>query len=428
MALNYAESVTANAADLKEYYTNDEVINEVLQQGPLMGLMPKMETFSGKVLPIPLIYGNPQGASALLNVAIANKSNSQEASFSLKRFRDYAVASIEREAKLASEVDGDKGAWLELAKIAIDGARNVSARSVAIHQFRDGSGARGQISSSSNVATTTITLADINDVSNFEIYQYVQFGTKAALRGTYPGNQTQIVSIDRSLGTLTFAAAPSTVNASVIAGDYIFRSGDFQAVTPGLLSWLVPPALRPTGPGVDNFFSVDRYPDKTRLMGIYHDATQQEISEGMIDLERKCAREGAHVDTIIVNNVQYAQLLKSLSSKVVYQFQETAARSANGPVATVSFSGIEFMGMGGKVKVFPDFNCPSTKMFALTMNTWKLYSLNPIPHIFDLDTDQEWLRDATGATDSYEVRCGGYYVVGCRAPGLNGQADLIPAT
>lgn len=419
--INYAESVNQNVELLREYYTNDVVENETLGEGPLYALMPKMEKFSGKTLPIPLIYGNPQGGSADLARAIQNKSNSSEASFALKRFKDYAVCSIEREAKLASEIDEDKGAWLELAQVAVSGCLNTAARSLAISMYRDGSGVRGQISAGSNVATNTITLSDVNEVSNFEVKMFIEVAA-VRLGGAVRTGQAQITAIDRDAGTLTFANALNTYIAAAAPGDYIVRSGDYGKVTPGLLAWLVPPALRPTAPGQDSFFLQDRFPDKTRLMGVFHNGTQQPVEEAMIDLDRKCGRENARITHMFMHNAQYGALLKGLVGKVVYQNITESARNGDGPVARISFSGIQFQGMNGPVKVFADFNCPATKLFALTLDKWRLYSLGKAPHIFDQGSDQEMLRD-TGL-DSYEVRTGSYAVVGCRAIGGNGQADL----
>jgi hypothetical protein len=421
---SYNDSVASNSQYLKEYYTNEVVENLTLTEGTLFGLIAKMTKFSGKTLPIPLVYGNPQGASANLATAIANKSQSSEASFALRRFKDYAVGSIERELKLATEIDKEDGAWLEAAKNVTDGVLNTAACSQAISIYRDGTGIRGQISSGSNVATATITLADINDISSFEVNMYVQL--TATRGGAARSGQAQIISIDRSAGTITFGGALTSYIAAAAAGDYIARAGDVNAVFPGLMSWLVPPTLRPSAAGTDNFFGQDRFPDKTRLMGIYHDGSNQPIEEAVIDLERKCARENARISHIFLNNVQYGQMLKSLGSKVVYEPTTENARGQSGPVATISFSGVQFAGAGGLVKVFPDFRCPSTKVFALTLDKWKLYSLDSAPHLFDRDTDQEMLRETTA--DSYELRAGAYSVLGCKAIGLNGFADVAAAT
>ena len=102
---------------------------------------------------------------------------------------------------------------------------------------------------------------------------YVTFsGTRT---GTPRPTQAQIVGIDRNAGTLTFSGNLSTLVSGVAAGDYIQRSGDFMKAAPGIQNWLVPPALRPTAAAQDSFYGQDRSPDRTRMMGVYHDGTQQ---------------------------------------------------------------------------------------------------------------------------------------------------------
>ena len=51
-------------AALKQYYTSDRILNQVYQSNPLLALMPKMTSFSGRNLPIVTIWGDPQGRSA----------------------------------------------------------------------------------------------------------------------------------------------------------------------------------------------------------------------------------------------------------------------------------------------------------------------------------------------------------------------------
>lgn len=51
--------MTSFQSALKQYYTNDRVENMTYQDNPLLALIPKMESFGGKNLPIPIIYGNP---------------------------------------------------------------------------------------------------------------------------------------------------------------------------------------------------------------------------------------------------------------------------------------------------------------------------------------------------------------------------------
>ena len=52
-----ALDLTSFASALKAHYTNDKVENMVYSENPLLALMPKMEDFGGKNLPVPIIYG-----------------------------------------------------------------------------------------------------------------------------------------------------------------------------------------------------------------------------------------------------------------------------------------------------------------------------------------------------------------------------------
>ena len=419
------ESVSNADGLLKEWYTADRVEKMVLGTGPLFGLLPKFEQFGGKRLPIPMIDGNPQGGSATFATAKANKNASSELAFQLTRFRDYALGGIQREAKLASEM-GDKGAWLELAKVQVDGIIMTAARTQAINVYQDGTGVRGQISPTGSVTGTSLQLADINTITNFAANMWIQTSaTRGGIGTVARTGQAQIIGMDRVNGILYFGANANSLITSIAAGDYICRAGDYMLTFPGLQGWLLTPSRYPTQAGVDNFYSVDRFPDVLRRGGCYHNGTQQSVEEAVIDGQSKAARDGAEIDHLFVNNVQFRQLLKSLQGRTNYVHVQSNARNSGGEVATVSFGGIEFMGDRGPIKVFADFNCPSTKCFGLKLATWKLYSAKAAPHIFDEGTDQMWLRDA--GDDTYEVRCGSYSALGSRAPGMNTTIDLAAA-
>lgn len=416
MAAPTQETVTTFASLLKEYYTGDKVEEMTYATNPLLAIMPKMTEFYGKTLPIPIIYGTTQG-SATFSVAVANKSSSQSKEFQLTRANDYSLASIGREAVMASE--SDRGAFLEAAKVNIDGAIRCATRSLAISAYRKGSGRRGKISAGSDVTTATITLNDINDITNFEVFMTLQLSATDGT-GTVRTGTAQIAAVDRSAGTITFSAALNTFISAAAVNDYIFRQGDYALVPTGLEGWIPPFSARSTSAGTDSFFGVDRFADWVRLGGTYHDGTAQSIEEALMDGQSKVAREGGVISHAFCNNSQYRQLLKSLSSKVFYKPTTVEA------TATIAFSGIRIEGDAGAFDLIPDPNCPSSVIYLLQMNTWKHYSLGAAPDIFDRDTDQEMLRES--GTDGYEVRVGSYSNFGCRAPGWNGRIELNIAT
>lgn len=390
--------VSSFTYSLKQIYTNDKVQNLVYKDNPALALIAKMEGFGGENLPIPTIYGNPQGRSQSFTDALANQTDSQGVKFLLTRKHDYAIAQFSNEVMLASK--GNSYAFLEAAKLQMDGAIQSLSNSHATDLFRNGSGSRGRIGSGET--TPTITLANIEDIVNFEVGMTIVTsatdGTGSVKSGTAP-----IIGINRSTGTLTISGNWDTAIATVAANDYLFVQGDYGQKFSGFAAW-----VPQSSPSATAFFGVDRTADITRLGGLRKDISAQPLEEGLIDGARLVAREGGSPDTCFMSFNRYAQLEKALGSKV--QYVDVMAN------ADIGFRGLMIQGPKAPIKVIPDRNCPDDTAFMMQMNTWKMYSLGKIAQIIDGDGNQ--MLRMTSA-DAYQVRFASYLQVGCNAPGWN---------
>ena len=393
-------------AALKQHYTDEHIYNMVYSDNPLLAMLPKMENFGGKNLPIPIIHGNPQGRSANFSTAQSNKTNSQLKDFVLTRSKDYSLASIDNETIEASK--GNANAFLEAATVEIDGAFQSATRSKAIALFGTGSGVIGQIETGTVLTGTTIQLKEIEEITNFEV------GMKLELSATNGGGSVRagtltVVGVDRDLGTVEVSAAINSVTGATDA-DFIVQEGDYDSKLKGLRAWL--PDAAPTSG--DNFFSVDRSVDATRLGGIRYDGSAEPIEEALIGAANRIGREGGKPDYCFMSYSKYADLEKALGSKV--QYTEVSHDRAE-----ISFRGILIHGPRGPIRVIPDQNCPADRAFMLQMNVWKVYSLGPCPKILDSD-GLKMLRESNA--DAVEVRVGYYAQLGCRAPGYNANIQL----
>jgi len=395
-------------AALKEHYTDDAVQNLVYRDNPLLALLAKMEDFGGRNLPIPLIYGNPQGRSANFVQAQARGqvTSSLVDAFTITRVKDYSVATIDNETLEASK--GNANAFMEAATTEIDGAIQSLTRSLAISLYRDGFGSIGQVSNPT--ASTTLTLTNANDITNFEVGQELVFAATSGASVLLDSGDSLIVeAIDRSNGTMTMSGDVTDI-AAIANGAFIFIKGDRQdSATParlkvsGLEAWL--PA---SAPSATPFFGVNRAVDVTRLGGLRYNAANVPLEEALIEAASRVAREGGKVDHAFMDYSKYAALEKSLGSKVQYIDLKVNAE--------VGFRGILINGPRGPIKCIPDQNCPSNRCFMLQLNMWKLYSLGKAVRVIDTDGLQ-MLRQA--AADGVEVRYGFYGQLGSRAPGYN---------
>lgn len=406
-----ALDLTSFDAALKEHYTDERIYNMTYQDNPFLALIPKMESFTGRNLPVPIIYGDGQGRSATFATAQSNKSDVQVEAYTITRKKDYGLASIDNETLEASE--GDKSAFLEAASTQIDSIVHSTARSLAIAMYGSGSGSRGQVSAEpAEAASTVITMKNADDITNIErnmvvnIWSAESGGSQRSIDGST--QNLTVSAVDRDAGTFTISNAYDS-SGDIAADDFIFVQGDRGNMLSGLRGWVPDSA-----PSSTPFFNVDRSVDPTRLGGIRYDGSSQPIEEALLDAAARLAREGGRPDYCFLSYAKWSELEKSLGSKVNYV--DVASEKAH-----VGFRGIMIHGPRGPIKVVADANCPGDRAFMLTLNTWKLYSLGPAPKILRTD-GLRFLREATA--DSVEVRVGYYAQMGCRAPGFNANVQL----
>ena len=391
--------MTSFEAALKEHYTDDRVKNLVYKNNPLLAVLPKMERFGGKNLPIPIQFGVPGSRSASFADALAQKggASSQFEDFVLTRVKDYCLASIDNETLEASI--GNPNAFMEAAANEVDSAIHSCTRSLATALYRDGTGTIGVAGGAT--AGVTLDLATVDDIVNFEVGMTI---VSTAASGTLPVLGTAVISaVDRDLGVMTTVAAHG-----MAPGEFIACQGDLSAKISGLGAWVPDAAPAPATP----FFNVDRTADTSRLAGVRFagaGAPGNKVSD-LTKASARLAREGGRPTHCFMNHVDYGLLLDELNAKVEYA--EVAASERG----DISFSAMRLHTPSGTVTVIPDHNCPVGKAYLIQMDTWKLYSLGGAPKILQTD-GMRFLRESSA--DGVEVRVGYYAQLGCNAPGYN---------
>jgi len=384
----------------------------VYKNNPLVALMPKMERFGGKNLPIPIIYGNPSGRSANFANAQSNKNPSQITDFVLTRDHDYGLASIDNETLLASQ--GDSEAFIEAATTEINGTMQAVTRSLAKAAYRSGTGTIGRVGNST-FATTALTLVDPTDVVNFEVNMVLVVSPDEVAANQRAGTVT-ISAVDRRAGTLTTSANLVAGISAIAQNDYIAVQGDLaEGLVKGLDAWL-PATVTSTA-----FFGVDRTADASRLAGQYEDLSALPIEEALVEGQSQIEQEGGNPDYCFMDFKNVANLKKALGAKVTYQ--QVDAKTSE---AKVGFRGILVDGNSAPMVVLGDQNAPHNNMYQLTMESgaediWKLYSLGMAPMILDSD-GLKMLRESS--EDGVELRVGYYAQIGCRAPGWSGKFKI----
>ena len=320
------------------------------------------------------------------------------------------------------------GAFVDAAKLQMDGGfRNITSN-IAFELFGDGTATRGvsaAISSQSGGAPNTVILPLINaqQIVAFEVGMLL---VASASQGGVPSTDTvQITAVNRATGVVTGIGSVATMSANWAIGTgsaYLSIAGDIPATgalgtasnlaLSGLAAWI--PVASPANN--DSFWGVNRSADPTRLAGLRYNAQAYTIEEGMTNALAFLNREGGKPDLCVMDFASYASLVNALGAKVQYV-------QVNHDEVEVAFEGITFQSAYGRVTVLADRSCPPQTAYLLTMNTWKLRSLGKIPHILTYGMEGlEGLR--VGNADALEIRIGYYGNLICSAPGWNCVVQL----
>lgn len=371
----------------------------VYQDNAFLALVPKVTKFPGKLMPIPLIYGEPTSTNALFATAqtasTAAANNTLITRFEISRVKRYGVVTIDGETMKATE--DDAGSFLKAATTQIDGVMHQLKRNLAVQLFRGGWGAVGVIATG-GISGSTITLATTEDITNIEIGQvHVLSSAESTATLRNGGASITVTGVNRSTGVITYSAGVVATIAAAAAGDTIFIKDDRQdSATPaarcvfGLEAWA--PASAPTSTLFNN---VDRSVDPTRLGGQRLNGAGLPLEEVLVEGSVLSAREGFKVTHAFCSFAKWSSLVKALGSKVEYTTEKATA--------DIGFDAIKINGARGPIKVIADQNCPGNRIFMVNFDHLKLYSLGELIRTIN-DDGNMLLRQATA--DGVESRHG----------------------
>lgn len=389
---------------LKTLWSPDRVERLLYEDQPLLAMIGKNTEFFGANMVIDVIHGPGGGRSATFSDAQANKTEGKGTKFTITRASDYSVFGLTNEVLEASE--SNKGSLLDALDTEVELAMHAIKRSLGIAMYGTGSGRIGAVGT---VAGGVITLANVNDVTNFEVnMQIVANPTETGTAGNMRAGTGTVTAIDRDLGKVTYSG---TITA-LAAGDFLYAEGDYDGKVKGLAAWI--PTTAPTS---TPFFGADRSVDVTRLGGVRYDGSANNPDEALQKALSRLGREGAAPTHIFCNNADWSNVELAMGSKAKYEMTEV--KTASG--ITLGFQAIQVAGPRRVAKLIADPNCPAGLAYPLDLPTWKLHSLGKAPHFLGAD-GLKILREAS--SDGYEGRIGYYAQVATKAPGHNGVITM----
>jgi hypothetical protein len=413
---NFNFDVAAATAILKNRYTTKK-IETLAFKSSLLGIMPKDPNQGGVQYVGAIRSAIGSAVSASDTVAFTTGSSSVYNQWLCPWKSAYASANVTGEAIDRSK--GEANALVDAMVSEFDGAFIGLGQKLGADLFGDGGGSFGQISTGSNVATNTITLAVPSQIFNFFQGQILQVssddGTGGALVRTGTVNVT---GVDINLGTITVSGASWAAGIAAAApGDYIFMNGNYNGAIAGIDAWIPTQAERNAGRLTAAFNGVVRSADPVRLAGVAYQGNGAPKSESMIQLGMLVQRMNGRPDIFVTNPVDYADLERELGSRVQYITVESFEN------AQIAFEGINLATPYGHVKILNDIFCPQGQGYMLELDSWLIPSMGELIRVAGEGIDGlQWLRQA--GADAYQMRALYRASTYCSAPGHNGTVQF----
>ena len=399
---------TSLDAALKEIYDRETIQNVTHDEKmrPFLTNVKKDETFEGDLLPVPIFWSDMGGRSASFTVAQGTLEATEIDQFQIDVAENHGVARIT--SKAMKKARSNRGAFLKGVEHMIDAKLNQVANDVEGNLFRSRSGSLGAISTTT--PTTTITLANAEDIVNFGKNQHLVFAdsTTDALRDT--GTSAKVATVNRIAGSFTIDALPT----GTVASDLIFNKGDYTAAgsstlkIAGLEDWIPSAAASST-----TFFNVDRSQD-TRLQGLFTTGATSDIEGSIYEAAALMGRVGKAVpDCAFMSFDNFRKLNLQMGGK--------AERPAGGGTAQGGYQTITVYGPKGLIQCKAAAFCQTSIVWLLTMDTWCLTSMGPCVDIFEEDGMRvQRISNAAGV----EVRVESFAQLYTNVPAANCRVTL----
>lgn len=384
---------------VRELWPDENLIEEVIDEEPLLGMCAKETDWGYAVVHHPLGWGANQGIGRSFADAKRTKGTASEAEFQIATREMFAALSLD--GKLLRTFEYTKKKALLIDPVTREGEATIDRMkrrfSKAIHG--NGVGVIGRIATTSTVNTATITLSDPNDLKNFERDAVLQVEATGLTGGTLKDGGAELIVLrigTEDNPTVTFTTVANAAVPSIQAGDRLYFTGtydnDFIIGLDGFL-----PAHNGS-PGT--FLTCDRNQNPGWLAGRVMNGANLSVYQRIKRAARISVDAGNKPDVYLLSTRNFERFEFEMDNKLQY-FKAPAADVGKYKLG-VEYGGAIVQGPRGPIKVMPSHWMPDDVERCGELKTVVMGSIGPLVH-WDMGNGPGDMRTEDG-TDNRELR------------------------
>lgn len=401
MSMTYEDA----RAVLKRRFDGGTLPRALQSRFAVLASTPRYEEDGGDDVQQAVQSGTPQGASADFEKAMGNLKGGQYDKWLVPLVEHYSIFRVKGRAMEAAKKKGDK-AFIDLLKSESDGAAITEMKCEEIYLTRNGTGIKGQVSTSATISSATFALQLTDDIINFDLWEKIEAYDADTLTSTQYVGSARIVSIvlNPDVGQMTLdGPLNAKFNVTSAANVYLCRAGDGHDISGAAVVITGDAEWVKGGSNPGTLFSCNRDLNAVALAGQYYDASSKGYEEAVIDMEGLLGyawgedEEGAgRVGRI--NTRDLAQLKKVAAARMSLDRMKSA-------IAGLSFQVVKFAGDYGDIKFVSSPFVRRGSFFLGKQSETILESIGSVPRMLHWNNEQV-LTVATA--DAAEGRFGSY--------------------
>ncbi len=319
-------------------YTDKRLADSAERDHPRLYRTPKVPGLEGEGLFYRIIYGDPQGiADGEDNFTDAQDSSSAVEGKQLPLTAMVKYGVVRLKGRAIRRAKSSKAAIYDLVTRHTTGQNRAMGTDIGFDLQGDGNGIRGRIAAG-GISGNTITLENKWTVDLFKKNMVIRASDQSD--GSSPrSGSTFVTKVLRESKQIVVDDASDIT--SLTAADYLFRKSAPGNLIQGF--GVCTPLASPTS-GV-LFRGIERTDDVEMLAGWRADDTSKYAEEAILDISAFAFAHGKSLTEADVPPQAFANMVKRLGAKVMYE---------KGRTADVGFRYIEIHGSGVTVKVFSE--------------------------------------------------------------------------
>lgn len=410
MAISNNASILAM---LKVWY-KDGVENLMFRNSPVLRKLTKTRV-EGKTQNFSAMLGRGGAVGGNFTVAKGNAENqAQNVEFSVvpgQLFSVYTMNAKEVQASVSK-----RGAYMKVAGAKMFAASEGFRKTLAAAMYGRGYGELQVINASDNSSLATIATTGTDVVCSEDMIMKIDIGSLIDFKATIAATTVIGTAIVNSINGKTVNMSAKTSAISVTPGTTVMCiSGSMDSsgkpILPmGLDGWLPTVGNRANSDWTTHigasFFGVTRNSAAERLAGNFVvGASGEKYNVTLQNLLRKVRRAGSKADIIVMNDEDFLELSKEISTSNTYFTQTATKEKKNGAIGFDSFSAS--FSTNYIENIIDDPYCPKGKAYILDSTAVELWSYTNVEKLDDgiignnAGKQDPMTMDADGKENSY---------------------------